>query len=95
MSEVYLNYDRKFDVLYARLSNYLPSYGDENDGIVTLYSIETDKITGMIIYDVKKRIQAGKIDVKFLPIPLDLNSAPVHSLLSRPQDGYKCTLQLT
>ena len=94
MSTINLNYDTKFDVLYARLSNYSPSYGDEDGGIVTYYSIETDEITGMAIYDAKRRILQGSIDASMLPIPIDLGSSPVQSLLNKPDKGFKCTLQL-
>lgn len=95
MLTINLNYDSKFDILYARSSNYSPSYGDEVDGIVTLYSIESDEITGMIIYSVKKRLQEGSIDINSLPFPLDLTSAQIRSLISKPDNGFKCTLQLS
>ena len=94
MSTINLNYDSKFDVLYARLSDYSPSYGDEDDGIVTYYSIETDVITGMAIFNAKRRIQQGSISTAMLPIPIDLNSLPVQTLLNKPEQGFKCILQL-
>ena len=94
MSTINLNYDSKFDVLYARLSNYSPSYADEDGGIVTYYSIETDAITGMAIYNAKQRIRQGNIDTSMLPIPIDLNALPLQTLLNKPEKGFKCTLQL-
>lgn len=89
-----LNYDRKYDILYARASNYSPSYGEEDDGVVTLRSISTDEITGMIIYNAKKRRHDGDIASERLPIPLDLNATSVCSLLDNPRNGHKITLQL-
>lgn len=94
MSTLNLNYDAKYDILYVRLSNYSPSYGDEDDGIVTFYSIETDNITGMAIYNAKQKILEGSINGSLLPIPVDLNAAAIHRLLYKPEKGYKCTLQL-
>lgn len=94
MSTLNLNYDNKYDILYARLSDYTPSYGDEENGIVTYYSIETDSVTGMAIYNVKKKIQNGEIDSAMLPIPINLDAAPIQELLYRPENGYRCTLRL-
>ena len=95
MSTINLNYDSKFDVLYARLSNYSPSYGAEAKGIVTYYSIATDMVTGMAIYNAKQRIECGDIEMSMLPIPIDLNIAQIQMLLQKPQNGFKCTLQLS
>lgn len=94
MSVLNLNYDRKFDILYARLSEYLPSYGEEDNGVVTYFSIETDAITGMAIYRAKERILNNNLDAAILPIPIDLNSASIHNLLYNPDHGYKATLFL-
>lgn len=95
MSTINLNYDSKFDVLYARLSNYSPSYGAEEQGIVTYYSIATDMITGMAIYNAKRRIQCGEIEISMLPIPIDLNIAQIQMLLQKPENGFNCTLHLS
>ncbi len=94
MSIINLNYDSKFDILYARLSNYSSSYGAEKDGIVTFYNIKTDVVTGMAIYDAKRRIQQGDIEISALPIPIDLNALPIQMLLHKPDSGFQCTLQL-
>lgn len=94
MSTVNLNYDSKFDVLYARLSDYSPSYGEEEEGIVTYYSIKTDAITGMAIYNAKRRIQQGDLEMSMLPIPIDLNALSIQTLLHKPDSGFRCTLQL-
>lgn len=95
MSIINLNYDRKYDILYARLANYSASYGDEDDGIVTFYSIETDRITGMAIYNVEKRIRCGDIIDKILPIPINLNAEVIQTLLYNPEKGFKCTMVLS
>lgn len=95
MSVLNLNYDRKYDILYARLSDYVPSYGDEEDGIITYFSIETDAITGMAIYNAREKIINGDLDGFMLPIPIDLNATAIQKLLYNPEYGYKGTLQLT
>ena len=95
MSTLNLNYDAKYDILYARRSDYSPSYGDECNGVVTYYSIETDCITGMAIYNIKEKMRTGSINGSHLPIPLDLNAVAVQCLLHKPENGYKCTLLLT
>ena len=95
MSVLNLNYDSKFDILYARVSEYIPSYGDEEGGIVTYFSIETDAVTGMAIFNAKKKILSGDIDEDMLPIPIDLNAISVQNLLLYPERGYKDTLSLT
>ena len=94
MSVLSLNYDRKFDILYARLSEYAPSYGEEDNGVVTYYSIETDEITGMAIYKAKERILNNNLDSEILPIPIDFNSVSIENLLYHPEHGYKATLFL-
>lgn len=94
MSVLNLNYDRKFDILYARLSGYSPSYGEEDNGVVTFFSIDTDAITGMAIYKAKERVLNNDLDPECLPIPIDLNSAPIKNLLYNPEDGYTATLPL-
>lgn len=95
MSILNLNYDNKYDILYARLANYSASYGDEIDGIVTFYSIETDKVTGMAIYNAEKRIRCGEIVDKNLPIPINLNAEVIQTLLYNPEKGFKCTMVLS
>ncbi len=90
-----LNYDSKYDILYARVSDYSPSYGDEDNGIVTYYNIETDAVTGLAIYNAKKRIQSGQIDGSLLPLPIDLNAVPVSNLLLKPEYGYKCRITVS
>lgn len=94
MSTLNLNYDRKYDILYARLPGYSPSYGDESNGVVTFYSIETDNITGMAIYNAKERILCGDIVGNMLPIPINLYSETVQTLLCKPEHGFRCTMQL-
>jgi len=95
MSTINLNYDSKFDVLYARLCDYAPSYGDDENGIVTYYSIATDAVTGMAIYNVKSRVQSGEMRNCALPIPIDLYSMTIQTLLNHPEKGFRCTLRLS
>lgn len=92
MSALSLNYDSKYDILYVRTSENTPYYGDETDGVVTFRSIDTNTVTGMAIYNVKTRVQNGDINESTLPLPINLNSLAVQTLLYRPEKGYKCTL---
>ena len=85
------NYDKEFDILYVRLTPYPASYGDEDDnGVVTLRSIADDSISGMIIYDFKKRLENGEIRSLDLPLGIDLRSPSLLDILTGQHD-YKCT----
>lgn len=90
-----LNYDRKFDILYVRFQPYTPSYGeDDGNGVVTYYDIETDNVTGMALFDAKKRLEDGAINSIGLPIPIDMSCDTIRSLIYCPERGYKCKLSL-
>ena len=86
------NYDKEFDILYVRRSPYPASYGDEDDnGVVTLRSIVDDSISGMIIYDFKKRLENEEATSLDLPFEIDLYNPALLDIL-RGQHDYKCTL---
>lgn len=80
MLNISYNYDKKFDILYARLPFSGHSYGEEsNNGIVTFHNIQTDAVTGVAIYDFKKRLERGGIPIT--PIPIDITSKKLKSLI--------------
>ena len=67
-----LNYDKKHDVLYISIGAPKPSYGDEEkSGVVILRDINTDEITGITIFDFKKRLESNSLNVLDLPINID------------------------
>lgn len=71
MSPVAINYDRKFDILYARYINAGHSYGEEDDnGIVTFHSIETDDVTGVAVFSISQKLKDEAFDLSLLPVPL-------------------------
>ena len=75
-----LDYDKKFDILYARFPFTGHSYGEESDdGVITFHNISNDSITGIAIYDFKKRYEKGTLP--FLSINIDLSSSNVKSLI--------------
>ena len=67
-----ISYDRKFDVLYVRISTE-HSYGDasRDDGIVVMRSIETEAVTGEIVFGFRKQLEAGTLRLDELPVPLE------------------------
>lgn len=80
MLNINYNYDKKFDILYARLPFSGHSYGEESaNGLVTFHNIKTDAITGIAIYDFKKRLENGGLPIP--PIPIDLAGQKVKSLI--------------
>lgn len=91
-----LNYDGKFDILYARFPSSKPSYGEEDEnGIVTFFDIQTDEVTGMAIYGAKRRTEAGENFRGLLPISLDMNCQDIKRLFYKPELGFRCILNLT
>lgn len=52
MNDVKINYDKRNNVRYIKLSDNNNSYGDEiANGIVIFKDVETDKITSITIMD--------------------------------------------
>lgn len=76
------SYDKQFDVLYMRPADYIPSYADEDDnGVVTLRSIDDDIAVGMVIYNFKSRIMDGTLLKCKLPFCVDLNDKGIKNIL--------------
>lgn len=70
-----LNYDKKFDVLYISIGDPKQSYGEENTpGLVILKDIITNEITGVTIFDFKKRLNENTLKDLDLPIKIDFSN---------------------
>lgn len=66
------SYDERHDTIYIYKRGKDYSYGtEETDGIVVFKSIESDEITGIIIYDFKKRVNSNSLNVNNLPFKID------------------------
>ena len=50
MSELAINYDKKYDILYVDIPSTEPKYGEAGDnGIVTFFGMESNKVLGFFI----------------------------------------------
>lgn len=79
-----INYDKQFDVLYVRPAKYIPSYADEDDnGVVTLRSVDDDSIVGMVLYDFTARVNGGTIEQCELPFPIDYNDERIQKIIAK------------
>lgn len=77
-----LDYDKQFDILYARLPFCGHSYGEEDaDGIVTYHNIENDSVTGVAIYSFKKRLESGTIPKIKLPFSIDFLCSAIKKMV--------------
>lgn len=82
MSKLTIDYDKQYDILYARLPFSGHSYGEELDsGEVIFRSIATDSVTGIAIHSFKKRFECGALDLHSLPIPLDSHSSEIKTAI--------------
>ena len=83
MSTIAMDYDKKYDIFYARYPLNEHSYTEEDDdGIVTYHSIKTDKIPAIAVYSFKKRLQNGTLRLNMLPVPLDMYRNKINSMIS-------------
>lgn len=63
------SYDEKCDVLYVCKKGQNYSYPTEDsEGLLTFRSMETDEVTGIIVYDFLKKFTSNEIDISALPI---------------------------
>jgi hypothetical protein len=70
-----LNHDDEFDILSISFDNNGSSYVDESyDGIEVFHDMETDQITGLLIYDFLKRYTNKSLFKVRFPVEIDLNS---------------------
>ena len=58
------SYDEKEDILYVCKKGTSYSYANEEPkGLVTFRSMETDEVTGIIVYDFLKKLTGNEIDI--------------------------------
>lgn len=89
-----LDYDRRHDILQIREQGCGASYGDEDDnGIVIFYSIDTNKTTGIMIYDFRKRLEAGELSQVKVPFHVDIFSQQIKNIVFKETGQHKCVLQ--
>ena len=56
------SYDKKHDILYIYLKGRDPSYATEElNGLITMRSIETEHVTGYLVYDFEKKVREGSL----------------------------------
>jgi len=59
------NYDREYDILYISSKDNRPAIGEEPiDGVVIRRAVDNNEIVGVTIFDVKKAITPGFLDVE-------------------------------
>lgn len=79
LNNINYNYDRDHDVLYLYIGKQSLSYADEPyPGIYIKYSDDTDKLTGAVIIDYKKR------DINLLSnvLPIDIDFSNINTDIS-------------
>ena len=73
INNIKYSYDSKFDVFYLSIADKSHSYGDTGDnGVVISRDMDTEIITGAIIYDFKKRTLENKLPTLPNEIPLSI-----------------------
>ncbi|HWS31064.1 MAG TPA: DUF2283 domain-containing protein [Clostridia bacterium] len=59
---VKIKYDEQYDILYVALSDMGTSYGNEDpDGVVVHRDMRTKEVTGVTIFEFRKRVM-GQVD---------------------------------
>jgi len=67
--------DREFDILSLSFVDNARSYGgEEYDGIVVFHDMDSDAITGIMIYDFMKRYNNHSIKNVKLPVEVDFDN---------------------
>ena len=65
-----INHDHRNDVLYIGMGDRSNSYGDEiSSGIILLYDMDTEELTGVTILDFLEKYNSNKLD----NIPVAIN----------------------
>ena len=61
-----LNYDKKHDVLYIKVGDNSDSYGAEEENNINVFrDVETDQITGYMVFDFMTRFTSDETDSHF------------------------------
>lgn len=62
-----IDFDAKNDVLYIVLTPSHLSYGEDRDGVVIMRDVDTDEITGLTIFDFKRKYNNNSLSDELLP----------------------------
>lgn len=82
MSELAINYDRKYDILYVDIPSTEPKYGEaQENGIVTFLGMETDKVLGFFVENFRERVSNHQLDPDELPISMNIYDPVISSLV--------------
>jgi hypothetical protein len=82
MTSIKLNYDSLNDILYAEKSPHVPSYGDDYKDMTTVFrSIESDDLTGIEVYDFKRRYLSKDFDFPTSPLKVRIPRKVVKDML--------------
>ena len=93
MSELAINYDKKYDILYVDIPSTEPKYGEAGDnGIVTFLGMESDKVLGFFIENFKERYSKHQLKEDELPIHMDINDPIISSLVYGDGKTYKARI---
>ena len=93
MSELAINYDRKYDILYVDIPSAEPKYGEAGDnGIVTFLGLETDNVLGFFVENFKDKLSKHQLDSRELPIQMNIYDPVITSLVFGDGSKYKATL---
>ena len=61
-----LDYDKEHDVLYIKVSDNSNSYGAEEENNINVFrDVETDQITGYMVFDFMSRFTTDETDSYF------------------------------
>jgi hypothetical protein len=85
-----INHDEKYDVLSLSFAENSHSYGcDEHDGIVVFRNMQSDEITGVMIYDFTRRYNDRTIMKINFPFQIDFEKDVMPYMPARHTNTYK------
>lgn len=74
-----IDFDSEYDILFVGLDGDIPSFGrDISNGITEFLSIKDRTVTGLEVWDYKKRIQNNESFSNLIPFASYLNSDEMH-----------------
>lgn len=70
-----INYDSDNDILYLSFAEPKPSYGEEKyEGVIFRYDFITEELSGITIFDFKKKMQDNYFSQLDIPQNIDFKS---------------------
>ena len=74
-----IDFDSEYDILFVGLDSDMPSFGRSiSNGITEFLSIKDRTVTGLEVWDYKKRIQNNESFSSLIPFSSFLNSDEMH-----------------